>query len=441
MTQGDQQHPTEMTGAAGSGSSCPEDADAAERGSSSPQEERDRIAMEDRLHHAHQHHFTHHHQQPPEQTTAADGDVKTLLHFVSLASSDIKAALDKSAPSNARKSSSVDNINRKFPQKQLLKKSPISNFTGSEVYRGDDPYFNSRRFAASLNSPQSPGIQSGALHFSERLMASASLHRDHLIKNSDLLKELTFGSGIRRDLDQPLFGRRGSTRYHDHRRSAGLSGREFTDMAKLDRSGEAERPDSDNPLPLRKRRLPASFWQEPDRSENHKTIPSTITGLSPVNLSSNLKFPNLLPSLAQGFTDSRPTSLDKNAIYPSGDQCYSGLNLPFPPPLSNSLNRDNYLNRALNFQYSSICSCSQHTELYSYEHGPACAAYAARHGGETPGIFNPISATGLLSRWHVPSQLTTERAGMCHPSAPRVVKPIPTKSITSYPPRYHPIYT
>ncbi|XP_033641352.1 uncharacterized protein LOC117301458 [Asterias rubens] len=441
MTQGDQQqHPSGTTTAACS--SCPKDvADSTSesRGISPPVETVSSSGMDG--HHPHHYHHPHYHKEHTAPTS--DGDVKTLLHFVNLASSDIKAALDKSAP--IRKSSE----NRKFLQKQL-KRSPPPFFNEDEIYKSssapvsppvvthDNHGFSAQRFISNLNSspPSTNHQSSSSLHFSERLMASASLHRDH-IKNSDLnlIKELTFGN-IHRGTDQ-ILSKMTSNSYRDKQHIS--SGREFTDMATLNH--EEGGKNRENPLPLRKRRLPASFWQEPGKSENHKTTPGAMAGISPINAS--LKFP-LLSSLTQGFTDSRPTSLDKNAIYPSSDhQCFPA-GQSFMPSLSNSLNTESYLNRTLNFPYSSICSCHQHTELYGYDHhGPACATYASRHGGDAPGIFSSIGPTGLISssRWHVPS-LTTDRPDLCHPSAaPRVVKPIPTKSISSYPHRYHPIYT
>ena len=430
-------------------------------------------------------------QKTQHPTSSEAGDVRTLLHFVNLASDDIKAALDSStsttSTSATRKvdvgqvmtagheklTSQDSHMSLTTSPKSLLSSDKIDTsfdfrFLGNSVAQNTDD--NTRGKTCAVAPVSVNVVEKLERDFHE----TKPFKPDMLIMDVPLKEHLQMSScGIQGDskvnLDKSLFDKRGG--YGDSAKPHGL----ISPFCEDKKDGGPR----DNPVPLRKRRLPASFWQEPGKSENHKTAPSSsAAGLNfPGNLSPtashNFKMPMLSPLTLPHGNDSRlgnnPLS-EKGFLYPNSGVsnnnnetcCSSNLGLSFHYASSSALPvtpcMDSLQHRSMALSCGSLCSChlnNMNNSNYFYDHHHNHGLYP-RSQGEFSSLLNSAAAaaaaaaaasgtspTSPLSRsWHHHAQsLHSDSREICHHTLPRVLKPIPTKTMSSYPPRFHPIFT
>ncbi|XP_063958751.1 uncharacterized protein LOC129265734 [Lytechinus pictus] len=226
-----------------------------------------------------------------------------------------------------------------------------------------------------------------------------------------------------------------------------------------------------NAVPLRKRRLPASFWQEPKgKSDNHKIItrpadhcldgqPRSFVHHPGLSLFGQLKLPVPSP-LSPGHLDfefglGRHFCGDKNPfVYPStsAPSPFLNLNMSYRPHLPMGVHHgvDERHRHGLHVPCgNNLCMCHlQNLAAFSSNVcEPPSQNTSSGMFGRNPTIppvspmDNTPSSSLALSRWSAMQSIDTPPDLLGGYTMPRVLKPIPTKSLTSYPSRFHPIFT
>ncbi|XP_078000808.1 uncharacterized protein LOC144453398 [Glandiceps talaboti] len=353
----------------------------------------------------------------------SEGDVKTLLNFVNLASCDIKAALDKSAPCKK----SVDH--RKYLQKQLKRFSPSDREGASEYTRAVvvhnatrvEPLRCMKKRSTSISSLTSEGSDS-ASEFSYNtdmsLGSSGEYHRELRKGNEDLYQK---------------------------------------DVVERDRKTQ-QGQNVGNPVPLRKRRLPASFWQEPGRGALPASMPKTMIETQTLNKHTEIKHSIsaiVHPQVREednekgAFVFPSIPLTDHSALHHGSYHCH---HYPFA-------SFSDYGTSHLAALYRTAASNSNRCNCHGHHHSAAgspstpigCAPlsfYEAMNLYPRHNLYSSLipTTTSNSTTLQPPLNLTLPPAAvpindsLNSSSTPRIFKPIPTKSISSYPQRFHPIH-
>ncbi|XP_077867231.1 uncharacterized protein LOC144356243 [Saccoglossus kowalevskii] len=374
------------------------------------------------------------------QAQSSEGDVKTLLNFVNLASCDIKAALDKSAPCKK----SVDH--RKYLQKQLKRFSP----TDRERTIND----------CNRNVYHPVTAQTGRVEPLRCLKKRSTSVSSLTSEGSDSASELSY-------ITDMSLGSSGEFHQHDVMKGSDISYKSDgieSDNVKQIRTGKGD--DAGNPVPLRKRRLPASFWQEPGKDGDmspgmHKVISNSSQSKQTelkhsisaivhhqVREQDNEKGAFIFPSIPLADT----------TLHPNNN--YHFHHYPFAPMSDFSTSHMAAFYRASAAAASTSapppCNCHAHHHHHTPA-GPTASpmvgcnqlsfydsmSFYPRHNFYSSMMSPSANSSGTLPpplNLQLSPAATTITDSLNSNSTPRILKPIPTKSITSYPQRYHPIH-
>ena len=236
------------------------------------------------------------------------------------------------------------------------------------------------------------------------------------------------------------------------------------------RENGANKSEKISSVPLRKRRLPASFWQEPKgKSDHHRTMtrpgdrpldgqPRSFVHHPGLSLFGQLKLPipnPLSPSHFDfDFGLGRHLGAEKTPfLYPSTSSATPFLNLPYRSHLPLPVHHHGVEERGRHGLAavpctSNVCMCHLHNlaGCSSNVCEPSSQNASALLGRNIPiPPISPLDTTTppslALGRWGAMQSADGMGDLLGGYPLPRILKPIPTKSLTSYPPRFHPIFT